>query len=252
MAHSRFALTTMLDWIERCLTDGIALLPTDAEIMERYGFTSPEHARTLLAELADAGKITIRGYGADRVIVLGRVRAAVAPLPRVVPPARRVDAEIDQAVTKIRGIVNRQGAAVRKAVEANAEELLNMVNPSPAAPTPPLRKQENRAMAGAKSIQLPSAAASAIEAVERLAEADGISLGIAAATLIERGMSVQRPTANAVAPSLEEAIEMLRAAFGARPDHSAELAEERDARVAAEARAVAAELKLEAVRAAFA
>lgn len=262
MAHSRLALTTMLDRIERCLADG-QRLPTDAEIMELYGFTSPEQARTLLAELADAGKITIRGYGANRVILLGRVKSTVAPLPRATPAARKVDVEVDRAVAKIREIVTRQvpafraivGAqapAVQAIVASNAQALLRSANPPSAASKPPRKKQENYAMAGAKSIQLPSAAASAIQAVERLAEADDISLGVAAATLIERGMSVQRPTANAVAPSLDEAIEMLRAAFGARPDHSAELAEERDARVAAEARAVAAELKLEADRAAFA
>ena len=164
MAHSRLALTTMLDWIEQCLT-GDAALPTDAEIMERYGFASAEHARTLLAELADAGKITIRGYGADRVILLGRVKSAVVPAPRAAPAVRKVDPEVDRAVVKIRDIITRQAPAAVQIVAANAHALLAAVNPPPAAQTPPLKKE--KAMPGPKSIQLPASAPKAIEAIER-------------------------------------------------------------------------------------
>ncbi len=58
-------LIRLFDWIERNIELDVAQ-PSDAEIMQRFGFDNPEHARTLLAELADSGRITLKGYGERR------------------------------------------------------------------------------------------------------------------------------------------------------------------------------------------
>ena len=60
MAHPNIRKQQMLAWIEECL-DASMPCPGDASICERFNLTSTESARTLLAELADAGRFTIRG-----------------------------------------------------------------------------------------------------------------------------------------------------------------------------------------------
>lgn len=93
LRHRQIDKLTMLDWI-RTLLEAEQPAPTDAEIMERFGFTHPEQARTLLADLSDAGKITIFGTGDDREILLGRVRpsqrpSVERPVPSVVQPGSK-------------------------------------------------------------------------------------------------------------------------------------------------------------------
>jgi hypothetical protein len=70
MAHAKINLQRMLDWIVASVDAGGAQM-TDAEICERFGFSSTEHARTLLAELSDQGKIRIDWRAQPRMIVLG-------------------------------------------------------------------------------------------------------------------------------------------------------------------------------------
>lgn len=93
LRHRQIDKLTMLDWI-RSRLEAEQPAPTDAEIMERFGFTHPEQARTLLADLSDAGKITIFGTGDDREILLGRVRPSQRstierPVPSVVQPGSK-------------------------------------------------------------------------------------------------------------------------------------------------------------------
>lgn len=122
MAHAKLHRQIMLDWIETAISAGHPM-PADAAICERFNFHSTELARTLLAELADAGKITVRGgYGPDREILLGRVRPGALPIAKPEPSITRVDPEVDAATTKIMAIVGRGRGTP----------------PAPAAPPPPL------------------------------------------------------------------------------------------------------------------
>lgn len=93
LRHRQIDKLNMFDWIRDCAETG-KRMPTDAEITERFGFTQPEQARTLLADLSDAGKITIIGTGDDREILLGRVRPSQRtsierPVPSVIQPGSR-------------------------------------------------------------------------------------------------------------------------------------------------------------------
>ena len=180
MAHSRFALTTMYDWIEARVTAGEPT-PTDTEICERFSFDSPESARTLLAELADAGRITIKGYGDTRTVTLSRQRHALEPVERPVPTVAKADPVVDATTARIAEILNRGRKSARAVVAENASKLLSTVT-SPAAPAAAQPAKEP-VMAG-KSFMLPATATSAIAAIEALAKSDDISLGHAAAVLI--------------------------------------------------------------------
>lgn len=108
-----------------------------------------------------------------------------------------------------------------------------------------------------KSIQLPATAQTAIKAVEKHAQLNVLSLGAAAAELIERGLQsapASVPDAPVVAPvvDFDTLIELLRARFADRPDQSAALAEATARADAAEARATAAEARLTKLREALA
>lgn len=106
MAHSKLNRTKMLDWIERCLAQA-AGTPTDREIVEHFGFASTEQARTLLAELADAGKITIAGYGDTRRITLGRAKSAHVRISRPEPTVAHEDPVVTAGFEKIKAIITR-------------------------------------------------------------------------------------------------------------------------------------------------
>lgn len=254
MAHARLNLARMLSWIEQRLDAG-EQPPTDPEICELFRFDSPEQARTLLAELADAGRITIRGYGETRTILLGRVKSTLPAATRAAPPVKKVDHQVERVAARIVEIAQRERRPA--IVAANADALLKSVTPKP-APKPVLRQE--KPVMPAKTIQLPASAAAAIAAVEERARISGIALGAAAAKLIERGMGVAErddaPSAPAVdgPPRMEvdALLDMLRERFAERPDNSELLANERKARAEAVARAESAEAKLAQLKALFA
>lgn len=242
----------MLDWIETNLREGIAA-PDDGAICERFGFDSPEQARTLLAELADAGKITIKGYGPTRSIALGRVRAALAAVGRVQPPVTRADPDVERTAARLAEIVQR-GRSARVVIAENASTLLAAVTPPPPAPPKPPKKET---VMPAKSITLPASATAAFGAIEALAKRDDIALGHAATILIERGAARAEPVAAVpVAPadplSIETLLDLIRELFVERPDQSADLAAAIARADAADARAQAAEEKLSQAKALFA
>lgn len=125
-------------------------------------------------------------------------------------------------------------------------------NPIGKVPTPgPAPTKED--IVSPKSIQLPASAQAAIEAVERHARSNVLSLGAAAAQLIERGLDPV-PVADAPMPVIEfdTLIDLLRARFADRPDQSADLAAAIERAEAAEARANAAESRLDKLREALA
>ncbi|MFD1951886.1 hypothetical protein ACFSGX_14020 [Sphingomonas arantia] len=132
MKHSVFHKRSMLDWIRVCADEGTTM-PSDEAIVERFGFANVELARTLLADLADAGSIRIHGVGADRTITFGRAKptplskvVAAPPVRRAVEPAppSRVDMMREAAVR----LANRQAAALTAASQPV---------PRPAPPTLP-------------------------------------------------------------------------------------------------------------------
>lgn len=253
MAHAKLNLARMLSWIEQRLDTGHAT-PTDAEICELFGFDSTEAARTLLAELADAGKITIKGYGADRRIALGRAKGAIASVGRVVPAVKKADVQVERAAARIAEIVQRGRKTSKAVVAENAAALLKTVATAPAQqrPAPPIEKE---AVMPAKSIQIPASADDVIVAIEEHAREHDVSLGLATASLIKRGMSTARldpcpRNAGEAAMTIDDLCQYLRDMFATR-DQAA--IDEANARAeAAEARASTAEEKLAQARALFA
>ncbi|WP_242183266.1 hypothetical protein [Sphingomonas sp. CARO-RG-8B-R24-01] len=126
MAHARIIQQQMLDWIGNSIALRSAL-PTDAQIVDRFNLPGVESARSLLADLADAGEITIKGFGPSRTITMGRnarsFEAAPRPTPAVVARigGKRADDEkvqIDTTAARIRAIVARGKAAVAEPAAA--------------------------------------------------------------------------------------------------------------------------------------
>lgn len=233
MAHAKLNLSRMYDWIERNLDLDVPQ-PTDADIMQLFGFDSPESARTLLAELADAGRITIKGYGENRTLALGRIKSELTPAPRPQPSAKKADPLVDAGIAKIAAIVARGGnAGTARAVQAGAVlKSARLKQPAPAPrptkavisrPAPVLPIKEPAKMP-AKPARAPSAAATPIPAFS--------------------------PPTPVIA--LDALLQMIRERFDERPDQSAELAVAIERAEVAERRAVAAELKLEQAKALFA
>lgn len=252
MAHSRLALTTMFDWIERCLLDGAAL-PDDAAICERYNFASTESARTLLAELADAGRITIRGYGPTRTITIGRSKPGVVRAERPQPPVQTADASVDRVAARIAEII------------ARGRRRSPAVTPVKQPEAPPPISREEQAMPASKSITF-VATGEVLDKIKELT-AGGASNNKAALELVEAGMRVLQkaqqpiPAASTACADLstEALLDMLRQRLDVpQVDQAAVQAAEaraRDADAEAERqrqRAETAETKLAAVRAAFA
>jgi len=269
MAHAKLNLSSMLDWIERNIEHDVAQ-PTDAQIMGRFGFDNPESARTLLAELADAGRITIKGYGATRTITLGRTKTALAPAPRPLPAAKRADPAIDAGVAKIAAIVARGGnAGSARAAQADAAMKAASTKSAPApaprpsnAPTPrpvAVATVKEPAPMPAKTICLPASAVTAIDAIERLSAKNGITIGGAAVLLIEQALAPasnveperESLTIASVMSDLDTLLQCLRRQ-ASRPDQSSELAAAVERATDAEARAIAAEAALARIKAALA
>ena len=256
MVHAKINLSRMFDWIEQCL-DADKPAPDDAAIMARFGFDSPESARTLLAELADAGRISIKGYGSTRTITLGRSKSTLAAAPRPTPAVRKADPAVDECAAKITAIVARgQTAGAARAVVAASALKAFAAKPAPkparaaapiVTPAPAPSKKEAQPMP-AKSIQLPASAVRAIEAVEEHAKRLDVSIGMAAASLIERALTA--PTEVPVPPTIATIMADLNTVFmdlaarADRPYQSDEVAE-------LTTRAETAERRLAALRSAL-
>lgn len=205
MAHSRLNLNAMFDWIERCLADGQPT-PLDAAICDRFGFDSTESARTLLAELADAGRITIRGHRDDRVIALGRSKSVAVPASRAEPPVRKADPDAEHTSARIAEIVGRGRKPAKAVVAENAAALLKTVATKPAQPKP-APSNEKEADVPAKTIQLPASADDVIALIEAHAKKNDVSLGLATVSLVKRGLSSGAFEPGAGTASVEVAAE---------------------------------------------
>lgn len=108
MAHPKLQLARLLDWLRfRIECDDPS--PTDGQIVELLGLDSDWTARSMLADLADRGDITMRGTGAARVIALGRQHRTietVVPTPSVSKPAKVLLSE-EECVRRIQMIAAR-------------------------------------------------------------------------------------------------------------------------------------------------
>lgn len=184
MGHAKIHRQQMLDWIERCANEGVAV-PDDAAICHAFGFGSTEHARTLLAELADAGSITVQGgYGADRRILLGRVRSGASTVTRPMPSIVKDDPVVGQAVAKIMAIAKR-------------------TSPSPAASPVAHSKVEPMTKTLSKSVTV-VVSGDVLEELKRRT-ADGTPYNRATLEMLEQAMGAVavQPFAEAT-PALEE------------------------------------------------
>ncbi len=126
--HTSLNRSRMLDWL-RDLEERDEPAPTDSEIAERFGFDSPEAARTLLADLADRAEIVIKGTGAERTIKFGRTRTSYAHTTVVPAPAvRRPTTSTDDGVQRILEIVKR---GKQKKLEPVAKPPVERPTPTP-------------------------------------------------------------------------------------------------------------------------
>lgn len=208
MAHSRINIDAMFEWIERCSLSGTPM-PDDAAICDRFGFASPESARTLLAELADKGRITIKGFGASRAIALGRKATAAAPAPRPIPTvvARPRDDDVDQLADRLVSIATRG--------RANASALLATVAPQPepsrAAPAPSIA-EEPADMSDAKSKSITFVATGAVLDAIKSRTADGTPNSRAVADILEAAVALPAKVVSAPAAPAEFNLGMVTVA----------------------------------------
>lgn len=258
MKHAASSRQRMFDWIVERL-DADQPTPTDAEICDSFGFETTEDARTLLAELADAGRITIRGYGADRVVSLGRVRSAAPGVARPVPTVTKSDPVLDAGWAKISAILARgrkpSAPSIKPAPAAPPSPPARAAT-RPAAPLPSPRDKETAVPSQSETRQFTFSASGQLRAaIEARAKRDDISLGRAAQDLAEAGLAIPPggdhsiDDAEAVLKTLADApVRALLEELQARLDGAAANAELKAEAEAATARAVTAEAQLAAVR----
>lgn len=241
MGHAKIHRQQMLDWIGRCAAEGVAM-PDDAAICHVFGFSSTEHARTLLAELADADRITVQGgYGADRQILLGRVRSGSSMAARPMPSVVKDDPVVGQAVAKIMAIAKRH-------------------SPSPVASPAANPKVEPMTKTLSKSVTV-VVSGDVLEELKRRT-ADGTPYNRATLEMLEEAMGAapSQPIAPVVTPLTDVEAhdlisELARRLAEERPNPALALAEEQlrttaEQATALEQRAIAAEAALAKVRSA--
>lgn len=134
MTFPRIVYTYALELIAARIEQGRPS-PSDDEIAGYCALVDAGSVRSLLADLADQGKITMKGTGVDRVITLGRQKAAITPAP---PPIRSVtkpkptdDELVDAAMARIKAAVARGKGAVGPIANSVSVE---SVAPAPSAP----------------------------------------------------------------------------------------------------------------------
>lgn len=110
----------LMDWIRKCHVEGTAM-PSDANIMERFGLFTQEAARSILAELADEGGISIKWANGERAIKLGRKELALTRAPALPATPKKRGTSLDDGTDKIMAIIGRKTRAVEIAREVDAE-----------------------------------------------------------------------------------------------------------------------------------
>lgn len=112
MKHSAMHRRLMLEWIHDCADAGKPM-PTVTAIVDRFAFAGPEQARTLLADLADAGSIKLVGVGVAQSITLpGDTPAPAMPAARgerLPPSIVKPDAAVEHVTAMIVALKSRGG-----------------------------------------------------------------------------------------------------------------------------------------------
>jgi hypothetical protein len=175
--HSALNRGIMFEWLKD-LDDTGDRCPSDEAIMERFDFDTPDQSRTLLADLADKGLITVRGVGADRIVTIGKGASFVAsPVERPIPSVVKADAQVDRGVARI-----MQAFITPTATGKPPREVQVVPKPMPrefAPPDPPrTRHQVNIKVSAEQFAHLTN-----------LAKTAGASVGKVALLFLERGMS---------------------------------------------------------------
>lgn len=139
--HSALNRGIMFEWLKD-LDDTGDGCPSDDAIMERFDFDTPEQARTLLADLADKGLITVRGVGADRVVTIGAVKPSpAAVLNRPVPSVVRPERDVERTTQRIMDIVARSPSVVSPGARVPVPAPIAAPS-APVLPDPPRTRQQ--------------------------------------------------------------------------------------------------------------
>lgn len=144
MPHPKLRQQQMLEWL-RTADERREPFPSDNDIAEHFRLASAESARSLLADLADAGHLTLTGSGAERVITLGR-KATTITTAVAAPPVRKPEAlEVAKARTAspppgradtIRAIAAKLPPPATRKPGATMLPPAAAVQPTPPAPGP--------------------------------------------------------------------------------------------------------------------
>jgi hypothetical protein len=159
-------------WLEQTATNGTAT-PTDDQIVERYRLTSVDAARSLLATLAEQGKITLMGAGRERQIIIGKPerKPFVGERPTrviVTPAAREAKKDTRSNVDKMREIAKSRLASARADLGAPPKATpAPEPKPAPVAPAVAKAADDAAAAAGRKQISFYVPAAAHLQIVRR-------------------------------------------------------------------------------------
>jgi hypothetical protein len=201
--HSAMHLGVMLDWIRTCQDDG-TVMPTNAEICERFNLQTDELARSLLADLADAGKIRINWGKEGRILSLGRAASPAAESLRAEPTVKRAGARVpgpSASRALISDIARRLQAAPPPATTIPAEpsppKEAPMSRPLAAAAAKPAHAAKpaapvypaHRSPPGVKRMINVRVEGALLTAIEDQAEVEKTALGRVALDMLERGFA---------------------------------------------------------------
>ncbi len=209
MVHSTLNRGLMLEWIEDRLAAGEPA-PTDPEIMAKFHFATPEAARTLLADLADRGQITIRGTGAGRAIALGRKPVPQVHAPRPEPSVTKANRQVDKTVAKIMAIAQRKPASAPVPAIERKEPLAPRRIIAPTMPRVAPAPQPRRNLEKPHQVNIRIAGELYARVMEEAAVGD-LPVSTVVTRIFERAMV--RPTAEATPPPAPERKPLIRAAM---------------------------------------
>lgn len=233
MAHPKLQLSRLLDWLKlriECEDES----PSDEQIVAFLGLDSEQTARSMLADLADRGDVTIKyEQQSGRQIALGRQHREIEtprPVPSVVKPAKPLLSE-EECVRRIQMITGRSQAPkqVSPAVEMEApasgegERLGDPIThaPAPSVPiaAPPSFEPKRLPAAPGNVIAPPKPIEYQVNikvSAERYAElrrrANGGHVGPIAKAIFDAAMDGETQPASAPTPLFRIPAEVTRAA----------------------------------------
>jgi hypothetical protein len=231
MAHPKIHLARLLDWL-KLRVECEDTSPTDEQIAGFLGLDSVEIARSMLADLADRGDITIKGTSPTREIALGRQHRTIEtprPVPSITKPAKPLLSE-DECVRRIQLITGRAPTPVSPAVELEAphsgegerpdDAIVQREAPSVPLAAPPSFEPKRLPTAPTRIVTPPKPveyqvnlklSAERYEELRRMAK--GSHVGPIAKQIFDAAMDGQPAAASAVTPLFRIPAEITRAAI---------------------------------------